>query len=195
MMLQHLGQNEVAEKISNAWLRTIEQGIHTYDIYQEGTSKKKVGTSEFAQFVIGNLGKKPEHLAPVEFKTSSPIVLPKYRRKTTARKDLLGVDVFVHWNGEDANVLAQSLQKLNSEKLQLSMITNRGIKVWPNGFEETFCTDHWRCRFNTEGDTKVDPVEIINLLGTAVERNIDIIKTENLYAFEGIRSFSLGQGQ
>jgi hypothetical protein len=22
------------------------------------------------------------------------------------------------------------------------MITNRGIKVWPDGFEETFCTDH-----------------------------------------------------
>jgi len=33
------------------------------------------------------------------------------------------------------------------------MITKRGIKLWPEGFEETFCTDDWRCRFKlTEGN-------------------------------------------
>ena len=195
MMLQHLGQNKVAERISNAWLRTIEDGIHTYDIFQENLSKQKVGTKEFARHVISNLGKKPQHLSPVEYKSAEPIVLPKYKRKETARKDLLGVDVFVHWSGEDANELAEKLQQMNSEKLQLSMITNRGLKVWPNGFEETFCTDHWRCRFNNLNGLPLKPAEIIQILGTAVELNIDIIKTENLYAFEGVRSFSLGQGQ
>ena len=59
MMLNHIGQTDVAEKVQNAWLKTLEDGIHTYDIFKEGTSKQKVGTKEFAQAVIANLGKKP----------------------------------------------------------------------------------------------------------------------------------------
>ncbi|MBL4544633.1 MAG: hypothetical protein JKP95_01840 [Oceanicaulis sp.] len=31
--------------------------------------------------------------------------------------------------------------------MSLKMITNRGVKVWPQGLPETFKTDHWRCRF------------------------------------------------
>jgi isocitrate dehydrogenase len=44
MMLVHIGQSVIAERVHNAWLRTIEDGIHTYDIFDEGVSKKKVGT-------------------------------------------------------------------------------------------------------------------------------------------------------
>ena len=62
LMLVHIGQADVAERVHNAWLRTIEDGIHTYDIYKEGTSRKKVGTKEFADAVIARLGQKPEHL-------------------------------------------------------------------------------------------------------------------------------------
>ena len=36
MMLVHIGQPEVAERVHNAWLRTIEDGIHTYDIFTRG---------------------------------------------------------------------------------------------------------------------------------------------------------------
>jgi isocitrate dehydrogenase len=75
------------------------------------------------------------------------------------------------------------------------MITNRGIKVWPDGFEETFCTDHWRCRFKpTEGST-MNKSDIVKLLENAVLENIDTIKTENLYSFDGKDAYSLGQGQ
>jgi isocitrate dehydrogenase len=38
-------------------VKTIEDGIHTYDIYNEGISKEKVGTKEFAEAVISNLDK------------------------------------------------------------------------------------------------------------------------------------------
>ena len=41
LMLKHIGQGEVAAKIENAWLKTIEEGYHTYDIYQEGISVEK----------------------------------------------------------------------------------------------------------------------------------------------------------
>ena len=79
--------------------------------------------------------------------------------------------------------------------MQLSMITNRGIKVWPDGFEETFCTDHWRCRFKPVDGTEINKSRIITLLNNAINENIDAIKTENLYSFDGKAGYSLGQGQ
>ena len=75
------------------------------------------------------------------------------------------------------------------------MITNRGIKVYPDGFKETFCTDHWRCRFKPADGGSITKKDIIVLLSNAVAKNIDTIKTENLYSFNGKAAYSLGQGQ
>jgi isocitrate dehydrogenase len=75
------------------------------------------------------------------------------------------------------------------------MITNRGVKVWPEGFEETFRTDHWRCRFEVENGHPAEKTSIPKLLADALMENLDIIKTENLYEFNGVRGYSLGQGQ
>lgn len=195
MMLNHIGQTAVAEKIQNAWLKTIEDGIHTYDIYTEGVSRQKVGTKEFAQAVIRNLGSNPVTLKAVRYTVNSALNLPKYQRKSLAKKELTGVDIFVHWPGSDPNEFANILKKIESNEVQLTMITNRGIKVWPDGFKETFCTDHWRCRFKPINGTKMSKNTIIDLLRKADENNIDTIKTENLYNFNGKPAYSLGQGQ
>lgn len=195
LMLTHIGQTEVAEKIQNAWLKTIEEGIHTYDIYKEGTSKQKLGTQEFADAVIANLNQKPTLLKAVHYDKNAVLHLPKYQKKAPAKKELLGVDVFVHWNGTDANELATLVKQIESSDMKLSMITNRGIKVWPEGFKETFCTDHWRCRFKSTHQRPVTKENIIELLQNAITYQIDTIKTENLYAFDGKEAFSLGQGQ
>jgi len=195
LMLTHLGQTEIAEKIQNAWLRTIEDGYHTNDIFKEGVSKQKVGTKEFAEKVIENLGQVPAQLKPVHFAKDKKITLPKYNRKPSKIKQLQGVDLFVHWTGTNPNELARKVQQLNGKEVQLTMITNRGIKVWPEGFPETFCTDHWRCRFKNVIDGTMQKSAIINLLNHAEQIGLDVIKTENLYAFDGIPAFSLGQGQ
>ena len=195
MMLNHIGQTEVAEKVHNAWLRTLEEGTHTYDIYKEGTSKQKVGTKEFAKAVIENLGKLPSILKPVSYANSAALTLPKYKRKTASKKDLVGVDVFVHWQGLNPNELATTIQKVQLQNISLSMITNRGIKVWPDGFKETFCTDHWRCRFKENNGNEITKENIIEILNNAITNNIDVIKTENLYTFNGKAGYSLGQGQ
>src|SRR5215204_5962618 len=68
MMLVHAGQTDVAERAHNAWLKTMEDGIHTYDIYKEGVSKEKVGTREFADAVVARMGQKPETLKAVSYK-------------------------------------------------------------------------------------------------------------------------------
>lgn len=195
IMLTHIGQTEVAESIQNAWLKTIEDGIHTADIYKEGVSQQKVGTKEFADFVIKNLGQKPVSFKPVTFPKKSLVNIFKYQRKPSAEKELVGVDVFVHWKGTNPDELAEKVKSIASDSVSLSMITNRGIKVWPEGFKETFCTDHWRCRFVPEGENKISKSTIIEILKNALEQNIDTIKTENLYSFDGVKGYSLGQGQ
>lgn len=195
LLLNHIGQTDVAEKIQNAWLKTIEDGIHTYDIFKEGTSKEKVGTREFAAAVIANLGNRPTTLKSVSYAKGTALKLPKYTRKPAAKKSLVGVDLFVHWSGTNPDELAGKMNQLGNTEVQLSMITNRGIKVWPDGFQETFCTDHWRCRFKPVNGNDMSKQEIIRLLSKAEEIKIDTIKTENLYAFNDKPAFSLGQGQ
>lgn len=195
MMLNHIGQTDVAEKVQNAWLKTLEDGVHTYDIYKDGTSHEKVGTKEFAQAVISRLGQSPNILKSVSYSNNSIMHLPAYKRKAPQKKDLVGVDLFVHWTGTDPNELAASIKKIESSDVQLTMITNRGIKVWPDGFKETFCTDHWRCRFKPVAGKKLEKEHIIQLLQDALNHKIDSIKTENLYEFDGVAKYSLGQGQ
>jgi len=195
MMLNHIGQPEVAHKIQNAWLKTIEDGVHTFDVYKEGMSTKKASTKEFADAVIANLGGKPQSLQAVDYSKAATINLPKYKRRPAAKKELKGVDIFLQWNGDGPDKLAAELSAVNTDGINLSMITNRGIKVWPDGFRETFCTDHWRCRFKPVGGGNINHLDIISILTAAEQNGLDVIKTENLYDFDGVQSYSLGQGQ
>ena len=195
LMLNHLGQYSVAERVHNAWLKTLEDGTHTYDIFTEGLSREQVGTREFADAVIANLGQLPSQLKAVHYRGEAKIEVPKYERKAPKTKELEGVDLFVHWHGTEADALAPLIQAINREDSALSMITNRGIKVWPDGFPETFCTDHWRCRFKNPAGGLMPKERIVELLEAAEAHGIDVIKTENLYRFNGTSSYSLGQGQ
>ncbi len=194
MMLNHIGQQDVAENVINAWACTIEDGIHTADIYKENISQEKVGTQAFADAVIERLGRRPKSIKAASFSKHVKLNLPQYTRKPKANKVLKGVDIFVDWDGKKAGELAERLKNLESD-IKLSMITNRGVKVWPEGFEETFCTDHWRCRFEVENGHPANKESIPEALKKALEEGIDVIKTENLYEFDGERGYSLGQGQ
>lgn len=195
LMLNYLGQFEVAERIQNAWLRTLESGIHTGDIYRPDLSTRKVGTREFAEAVCQNLGQKPRRFQAADYSGFERIEIPAYRRAKEKTKTLDGVDLFVDWRGQDPRDLAYKLQLLENATLKLTMITNRGVMVWPKGFEETFCTDHWRCRFSARESVRVRPQDIIEVLHKAALTEVDVIKTENLYQFDGVRGYSLGQGQ
>lgn len=199
MMLVHIGQPEIAERVHNAWLLTMEEGIHTYDIYREGVSREKVGTKEFADAVVARLGKMPQTLAPVSYSRGSGVpVASEATHRLPARRELLGVDLFLYWDEAERNpnVLGDALKAVSNNELQLSMITNRGLKVYPQGAPETFCTDHWRSRFMSPQDGQVvTQQQIIDLLQRANQLGFDIIKTENLYSFDGEYGFSLGQGQ
>jgi isocitrate dehydrogenase len=197
MMLVHIGQGTVAAKIHNAWLRTIEDGIHTGDIYQDGNSRQRVGTRAFADAVIERLGQEPVHFKPVSYSSApKPIHIISTRRSPQA-KQLVGVDVFLDWSEGLAQELGTTLEGLALAPFKLKMISNRGVKVYPDGMPETFCTDHWRCRFVNadEAGGLVEKEAIFRLLQTIHEAGLDSIKTENLYTFDGQLGYTLGQGE
>jgi len=199
LMLAHIGQSDVAATVHNAWLRTIEDGIHTYDVHTEGLSQAKVGTREFADAVIERLGQQPQKLRPATYATtgtSDSQFTSHYERKPPARKELVGVDVFLDWRDGTPDELAAMLHRVEVDGLALQMISNRGLKVWPGGLPETFCTDHWRCRYtNSAGDGTITHDQIVKLLGHITSADLDFIKCENLFTFDGVPGYSLGQGQ
>ena len=192
MMLVHIGQPAVAERIHNAWLKTIEDGIHTSDIYREGTSTKLVGTREFGEAVIARLGQGPTVLSPVKYGEAKPMNLG-VRPVAPAVKQTVGTDVFVQWNGTPDELGSRLLECAG--ELELAMITCRGVKVWPNGFAETTLVDHYRCRFMARDGGELSGTDVVSLLGRVVEAGLEVIKHENLCTFDGVAGYSLGQGQ
>ncbi len=195
-MLVHVGAAEVAQTVKNAWLRTLEDGIHTADVYRAGLSAREVGTTVFTDAVIARLGDEPRQLAPVRYETGGIIVAPTPRPRPT--KTLVGVDVFIDWSnaGRDPDVIGTGLEHtVRRQPWTLKMITNRGVKVYPDGLPETFWTDHWRCRFVPEDGGAVTVPHVLDLVALLDAAGWDVIKTEHLYTFDGERGYSLGQGE
>jgi isocitrate dehydrogenase len=198
MMLVHIGLNEHAERVHNAWLRTIEDGVHTYDIHDSRASKQKVGTREFADAVIARLGQAPQILKAATYQQAAggnPAGAGATPSKAVPKKELVGVDVFLDWTAGSASELGEGLSRLNDDGLKLTLVSNRGVAVWPRGHAETFCSDHWRCRFMADGSETTSALQLISLFGRIANAGYDAIKTENLYTFDGEVGFSLSQGE
>jgi isocitrate dehydrogenase len=195
MMLLHIGQKSIAEKVQNAWLLTMEDGVHTGDIFKDENSTIRVNTEKFTNAVIERLGNAPVKLKPVSYAhgsgipSSTPPVKPEPQKK-----ELVGVDVFLDWDpddGRDPDKLAGQLKPFDCKELKLIMITNRGQKVYPNVHPDTFCSDHWRCRYQAPDGKTIDHGKIIDLLQQMSAAGFDFIKTENLYNFDGAPGFAM----
>jgi isocitrate dehydrogenase len=197
-MLVHMGQGKVAAKVHNAWLKTMEDGIHTYDIFQEGVSKQKVGTREFSKAITERLGEEPSKLLAAKYADEAPLDL-RYEKNPNiqrAHKELIGVDIFVQEDNRNPTILGERLlHAIRNLPLEIQMITNRGVKVWPKGLKETFCTDHWRCRLVTKNGGLSNQSVIWMLLRELTNQGFEVIKSENLYLFDGEKGYSMGQGQ
>jgi isocitrate dehydrogenase len=200
MMLVHIGQYDIAERVHNAFLRTLEDGIHTYDIAKEGKNPhttKQVGTREFGDAIVARLGQEPQKFKPVRY-----IAVAKQadRAASTVRpvpqRELVGVDLFFYNPPGDPIGFGQHAETLNGGGLKLIMVSNRGVKVYPDGLKDTLTCDHWRVRFQSDNANPVVAYQqIIDLMQRASSAGFDLIKTEGLYNFDGKAGFSLSQGQ
>jgi isocitrate dehydrogenase len=196
MMMVHLGLNEHASLIHNAWLKTIEDGQHTGDIQNE-MSKAKLGTKEFAQAVIDRLGQEPATYRVVKYAPSKGNVsIHAVMAAETEERKLIGLDFFVHWTGKDINQLGEQIAALSTDALALTMISCKGLKVWPNMVTEMDFTDRFRCRFlPKDKKAEVTRADIAKLMTKAAEKDIDFLKIETLFTFDGKAGFSASQGE
>lgn len=194
-MLIHINQPDVAATIENAWLKALEDGIHTGDIYTPQHSKQKVGTQAFADAVIERLGQKPSYFTPADYKPGAYAKIECYGEKpcTLAKKELVGVDIFIDNTEEQpAETLVEKLKDLASP-LKLRVITSRGLKIWPNSTIDAPYLRHCCCRF--QADHSISQSDILALLNQLNDKGFSIIKTQSLMFFDGEPGFTLAQGQ
>ncbi len=201
MMLVHIGLPETATLVHNAWLKTIEDGVHTYDIARGGPS---VGTKEFAQAVVARLGEQPQQLQAVDYGTAEqtagqgagrqamPLTIS---RNYKPERKLNGVDVYMYNVELSPNELGSRLEELAGPEFKLTVISNRGVKVYPDGFPETFLSDNWRCRFEAVSPGETSRADILALLQRLDDAGLEWVKLDNLYLFDGKLAYSLDQGQ
>ena len=91
------------------------------------------------------------------------------------------------------NVLGPLVEKFAEKDLTLTMITNRGLKIYPMEFPSPFYSDHWRCRYESTGT--ITHQKVLELLQKFVTAVYDVVGTDNLYTFDGKPGYTLGQGQ
>lgn len=196
MMLVHIGQGEIASMIENAWKKTLEDGMHTADIYNSQISKKKLGTHEFAAEVIKRFGQKPSILGVANYHTQKTEAMPQfnYSINNTPTKKLVGVDVYLGTLCKSAHEIARMIEKVGDSHLNLQTISSKGLMLWPRSQEFLAESDHWCCRF-TAKNSQMKYEFIAALLKALAKNKIDFIKVENLYEFDGVRGYSLAQGE
>jgi isocitrate dehydrogenase len=193
-MLVHLGEGATAERIANAWLATLESGVHTTDLYREGLSEREVTTDEFTDAVIARLGEEPQRLRPARFETRV-VAIPEVSSPAVVR-ERAGIDVFVRWD-EDGRAPAALAARLAAAvaggPLSLTLITNRGVEVHPGGFPETLLTDHWRCRFQPAEAGAAVTLDDALAVPTALARaGVEVVGTDVLQRVDGQPGYSSG---
>lgn len=136
-------------------------------------------------------------LAAVSYKNSKPLDLPcmstQPMRESKSHKSLVGIDIFLQWQKGKPEQLGTALNKMSSSDITLQLITNRGVKVWPEGFPETFCVDHWRCRFMASSEPLCF-TEVLALQARLHDAGFDVVKTENLYNFDNEPGYAAVHG-
>lgn len=196
IMLQHIGQADVATLMGNAWLRTIEQGSHTGDIAKDKT--KALGTKAFVDAIVKNLGKKPEKLVPYAASGSGKFELPQPEKMTlsTRAKQQVGVDVFLDWRGSRDGVMAlgkQIEQSLPGE-VKLHMVSSRGLVFYPTAPAAAPVTDHFRCRFMAKNGV-MNAATTRQVLSTLEMLGLAWITVECLYTYDGEAGYTSGAGE
>lgn len=189
MMLHHLHYSSLATTVHNAWLKTLEEGVHTVDLFSEGISKECVGTREFAQAIIARLGESPSLLAPMSHHAHPKTTHHKSLAIKPRERLLVGVDCMIH-SEQGVGAVRERIAKAIGEHFRLERISNRGTEVWPVGFPETETIPEWNCRFLPQERLTMHPIEVPQLLHLLVAAQLEVVRLEYLYTFDHHPGFS-----
>ena len=213
MMLVHINQIDAANNIRNALFKTIEDGVHTADIYDKKTSKLKVSTTEFTNEVIERLGQVPAKLPIAKFKKLDNKKMAdskqSQKQEVSPAKTLIGFDMFIDWQKTFPELISE-INEIESEKFEIKAISSRGLIMWPHidkYMEPKYPGGQTTLRFiakNVVGKASnniindkinVSAQNIIEMLNIFSKNNIEFIKIENLYHFNGNAGYSAIQGE
>ncbi len=191
MMLVHIGQGKAATRVHNAWLKTIEDGIHTGDIFRDGTSKTRVGTDDFCKAVIERMGQNPTHLKTVSYPDGGgQLKIPALRTIAPVKKEWVGADIYIENVWEKAEMIAARFNEGWTGSVKLALMSNRGVKIWPDGQPNTKTTDLWRLRFKGAMNAQ----DFLNLQAHMVAKGLTPVKYDALYTYDGAEGFTAAAG-
>ena len=195
MMLRYLKEERLACLIENAWKRTIEDGIHTSDIFNLDHSVKKVSTEEFAQHIVDNIGKDPNSLEKAIYASRSNSISQNKEVVINVSKDkvLKGVDIYISRNNTDVEHLAGIIKGMQLDNLQLQNISAKGLKLWPSEHLLHIQSDQFCCRFISQ--KSCTHKDIVFLLEELYKNSIDFVQINNLIDFDSVPGYSLLQGE
>lgn len=194
MMLEHIGQQDVALKIENALLKTLEDGFHPGDIYTEGKSKQKVGTAEFTKKIIENLGKAPVTMKATERKEGAkPITVDTKLYDSQTPKKLIGYDIFVDMSQKNLKDHIDLFENLN-KNARLHVIRMRGLKIWPDNDVDVKC-ELISLRYIGYEDKGMSITILTELLNSLEKAGHDSVCINALYTYDDKIGFSLAQGE
>jgi isocitrate dehydrogenase len=197
-MLRHLGLMENAATIENALLYTLENGVRTGDFGDK--SIPALNTTEFAQAIINNFGKLPQHGAkpswpnkpatPTDFKL---LINPMMISKEIEEEQIVGVDLFIESN-EQPEIIAKKCQRHAGVKFKLVNISNRGTQVWPTGSVYTNLVNQYNARFETLDGEPLNQQDVIGLY-VSLSGNFKVCSLELLNMWGNKKAYSSAQGQ
>ncbi len=182
-MLRHLGLLGHADRIQRGLVAALQSGVRTRDL------GGKAGTQDFTEAVVREIQAIP--LPEVEERAVVPrgsasdgaaAASPKPVRK------VLGFDIFVQHDGIPA-------MHPTVGPFKLTMISNRGTKVFPGKAPDILLIDVHRCRYEVAAAgatvTDLDVSDAIREL----EGAFTWVHIEKLHSFNGKLGFGLAQGQ
>ena len=143
------------------------------------------------------VGQKPQTLKAVSYSgaTSNSAKAHVEKVQPDPKRELVGVDVQIYWPSRSPEQLSERAKCGNGDGMTLTMIDNRGVKVWPDGMAETFCTDSFRCRFTADNGKTVTQAQVLGVLHRIVAAGLEVVQTVGLQTFDGKSGFTLAQGQ
>ena len=197
-MLRHLGMMHSAAIIENSLLYTLENGVHTGDFGDK--SSPSLNTTDFANIIIANFGKQPEH-NPKPLLEDAPVTQTVFHLEKNPMLEsieeqneiIIGVDIFAESNEQPLAVAEKSL-KHTMGIFKLITISNRGTQVWPTGSVFTNLINQYRIRFESVGEEPVTQTDVAELY-RQLTNEFKICSLELLNMWGGKKAYSLAQGQ
>ena len=196
-MLIYLKKFDKAELMHNAFLKTLEDGIHTADIYQDSISKEKVSTMAFAKAVIENFGQSPSYIQGsvlnIKRNTHDITNVPYVYKPSYSDKVLVGVDITFGLDVIDLRFsqLIVDLQSIKHDQFELILVHNKGVEIWPDdsALVNRSYVDQICCRFYMKYKSTITNDHVNQLLLELDRKKMNVIKMEKLYLYDNQPGF------